>query len=619
THFRYYFCYLLVKTATDQLISMIRYLFPLLLILISISDLAAQVQGIIRHQRQTIERLEVISITWKAADEVAWKNENKDRLEVMAVKTGIQSKSLLHSEGTSDVIFDIGNSGQIEVLFTFELRVPGEEIILKDKLSGEILLSLSASDQPKILTPEFDPAQTELLWKGDKSVFEISTVYVHEQQSGRNRGIGFGTALTCHPNAACKEDSMMRLISNSAVRIRMVNEEGIGWCSGSFVNNTLNDKSPLVLTANHCTFEYTPIYDLWRFDLQYKSDSCPNPSSEPTVLSLTGCALKAKGQASDFFLVLLDDNVPAGQQVTFAGWNRDDVATPDTTYLVHHPNADIRKLSTCINKATIHPSQIGWSEGYTTPAHHHFKFKFTEGGHQAGSSGGPVFNQVGLIVAGLHGGSSGCEVDNSAYAGRLSKSWNLGANSSERLRDWLDPLNLNVVEWPSIENASAADLASINGIIQESKGRPLKNVEIEVTGSVHEFLSTDDQGKFILSSVSRSGTYTIKPSKNTVPLNGVNVLDLVAIQKHLLARDTLDFSWQHIAADATNNQSVNVGDIILLLKLLLNKITYLPTSPSWRFDPPQFIINTFPPGENIDIQFKAVKIGDVNGTADPNQ
>ncbi len=600
---------------------MFRYFFPLFLILISFSGLSAQIPGIVRYQRHAIEDKQVVSVSWRSADEAAWKTENQDRLEVMAVKTNIQSNTLQHSNDTAKYVLDLPHTGHVEVLFEIENLVPGEEILLKDKLSGTIIFSITTSDQRRTLSPDFDPSTTELTWAGDKSVFVISTIYVHEQSSGDNRGIGFGTALPCHPNAACKQDSIMKLISNSAVRIRMVNEEGIGWCSGSFVNNTRNDKSPLVLTANHCTFGYTPVYDMWRFDLQFKSDSCTNPASEPTILSLTGCTLKAKGQASDFLLVLLDDIVPSGQQVTFAGWNRDDIVTPDTTYLVHHPNADIRKLSTSINKAVIHPIQIGWSEGggYTTPPNHHFRFKFTEGGHQAGSSGGPVFNQDALIVAGLHGGVSGCETDNSAYAGRFSKSWNLGVNASERLRDWLDPLGLNVFEWPSIENASAADLASINGIITDSKGQPLKNVEIEVTGSVHEFLSTDDEGKFLLSAVSRNGVFTIKPSKNTVPVNGVTVLDLVAIQKHLLLRDTFDFNWQLIAADATNNQSVNVGDIVLLLKLLLNKITYLSTSPSWRFDPPQMTINSFPPGENLDIEFTGIKIGDVNGSADPNQ
>lgn len=598
---------------------MLRYLFPLFLILIIFSDLPAQIPGVIRYQRQGIPGQQVVTVTWRSADEAAWKYKNEDRLDVMAVTANIQSHTLHHSEHTAKLILDVPDARRAEVLFEIEKLMPGENILLKDKLSGTILYSLSPSEKKRILSPEFDPSTTELTWTGDQSVFVISTIYVHDLKTGDNRGIGFGTALSCHPNAACKQDSMMKLISNSAVRIRMVNEEGIGWCSGSFVNNTRNDKSPLVLTANHCTFEYTPIYDMWRFDLQFKSDSCINPASEPTILSLTGCTLKAKGQASDFLLVLLDDNVPPGQQVTFAGWNRDDIATPDTTYLVHHPNADIRKLSTSINKATIHPSQIGWSEGYTTPADHHFKFKFTEGGHQAGSSGGPVFNQDALIVAGLHGGTSGCETDNNAFAGRFSKSWNLGVSASERLSDWLDPLGLNIIEWPSIENVSASELASINGIITDSKSQPLKHVEIEITGSVNRLLTTDEEGKFVLSSVSRSGEYTFKPSKNTFPVNGVNVLDLVAIQKHLLSRDTFDFNWQLIAADATNNQSVNVGDIVLLLKLLLNKITYLSTSPSWRFEPSQMTIHSFPPGENLNIEFTGVKIGDVNGTADPNQ
>ena len=595
---------------------MIRYLFPLLLILISFSGLSAQIQGSVRHLRQSSDH-QVISVSWKATDEAAWKKNNTDRLEVMAVTTGIQSNSLIQDEGIARFAFEIPDNKRIEMLIELETYVEGEEIVLRNRLTGEAI-PLNARGKDKILTPEFDPSVTELIWKGDRSVFEIPRIYVHDADGG-SRGIGFGTAFPCHPNAACKTDSMFRLISNTTVRIRMVNEEGIGWCSGSFMNNTRNDKAPLVLTANHCTFEYTPIYDMWRFDLQFKSDSCLNPASEPTILSLTGCTLKAKGQGSDFLLVLLNDPVPAGQQVTFAGWNRNDVTTPDTTYLVHHPNADIRKLSTSINKATIHPNQIGWSEGYTTPANHHFKFKFTEGGHQPGSSGGPVFNQDWLYVAGLHGGSDGCEDDNSAYAGRLSKSWNNGSTSVERLKDWLDPLGLNVVEWPSIENADASDLANITGIITDNNDRPLKNVEIEVTGSVHEILSTDNDGRFVLNAVSRSGEYIIKPAKNTVPANGVNVLDLVAIQKHLLSRDTFDFNWQLIAADATNNQSVNVGDIVLLLKLLLNKITYLPTSPSWRFDPPQTIINHFPPGENVDVHIKAVKIGDVNGSADPNQ
>jgi hypothetical protein len=75
-----------------------------------------------------------------------------------------------------------------------------------------------------------------------------------------------------------------------------------------------NDKSPLILTAYHCTFEYTPQYDLWRFDLQYKSDACVNPEARPQF-SLTGCQLKASGQ-DPIFIGVVGRSSPCQSKVT---------------------------------------------------------------------------------------------------------------------------------------------------------------------------------------------------------------------------------------------------------------------------------------------------------------
>ena len=396
-------------------------------------------------------------------------------------------------------------------------------------------------------------------------------------------------------------------------------DEGIGWCSGSFVNNTRNDKSPLLLTAYHCQFNFTPQYDMWRFDLQYKSDSCTNPVTEPLFFSLTGCQLKASGQGSDFLLVLLDNAVPDNQEVTFAGWNRDDTALPDTLYLVHHPNADIRKFSTCTTGAVINQNQIGWTEGYTTPAFHHFSFKFTEGGHQPGSSGGPVFNEKGLLIGQLHGGTAGCEDKNHAYSGRLAKSWNYGATAQERLKDWLDPDQTGVMTLPSIENIPKNQLMDIQGTVLDPIGRPVKNVEINIAGTTTQTLYSDSLGHFKLPSVNREAVYTITPSKNVNPSNGLNVLDIVAIQNHLLGKDTFDFPWQYVAGDATNNDHVSVGDIVLILRMILGKITFFPSCPSWKFDPPAIVLDHLPAGQSSQIQFQAIKIGDVNASSDPGQ
>ena len=168
---------------------------------------------------------------------------------------------------------------------------------------------------------------------------------------------------------------------------------------------------------------------------------------------------------------------------------RDDTAKPDTSYLVHHPNADIRKISTSVNEATIHPNQIGWIEGYTTPAHHHFRMKFTEGGHEPGSSGGPLFNQDGYLVGQLHGGSAGCEATNNAFIGRLSKSWSLGPTPQERLSDWLDPDQTGLTKISSIENITLGDLVTFRGLVSDPTGRPVKNAVIKVTGSLTETIN----------------------------------------------------------------------------------------------------------------------------------
>ncbi len=588
------------------------------------SPLAAQVPASVTASAGTRQNERTLHISWSSLEEAKWHEANDGMLDIMSLKTQI-GKSVLQSNSSGTSVFQLAfdQPCMIECLVKINFNDPSESIYLYDKNTGAWIADLKPNSKSSFLTPSFNPESTAILWKtrdGEKgkSDITIENIYFDPQSSSRGRGIGFGTALSCHPNAACKTDSLSKLISNSDVRIRLVMEEGIGWCTGSMINNMRNDKSPLLLTAYHCTFNFTPHYDMWRFDFQYTSPTCPNPPVEPQFFSLTGCELKASGQASDFLLVRLNNDIPADQPVTFAGWDRDINAIPDTTYLVHHPNADIRKFSTCINPAIIHPNQIGWSEGYTTPAFHHFRLKFTEGGHEKGSSGGGAYNQDFHLIGQLHGGTAGCE-DNNTYIGRLAKSWDLGTTSSQRLKDWLDPDNTGALRMESLENVSESEIVDIHGVVKDPLGRPVKNVKVIVTGSKEEEMITDADGKFNLAHVNRNGQYTFTPEKNINQGNGLNVFDLLDIQKHLLVKQVFTNNWQLIAADATNNGEVTVGDILLILKLILGKIQYYPSSNSWRFDPPQIQVDSLPPGEPNEVQIMGIKIGDVNGTADPGQ
>lgn len=602
-----------------------RVLFLLSITLLCTVPIMAQINARVEVAQPEFDTAEVINVSWPLAEEQQWHIANDGRLDLIGIRTGIHSEDLRTSKsGITTYSFQFHSACEVEMVIALKEMAPGEQVYLADREKGTMLVDLSHSSTRTLLTPDFDPEQIMLVWKANEagryaSVFTIEQFYYQEGSGARGRGIGFGTALACHPNTACKQDSLLKLIAASAVRIRLVMEEGIGWCTGSFVNNTRNDKTPYLLTAYHCQYEYTPRYDMWRFDFDYASSTCENPATEPAFFSLTGCELISLGQASDFLLLRLDDTIPANREVTFAGWDRDDTAKPDTSYLIHNPNADIRKISTCTNQATIHPNQIGWTEGYTTPAFHHFRLKFTEGGHEHGSSGGPLFNQDGYLVGQLHGGTSGCEDINNTYVGRLAKSWNLGTTPQTRLSDWLDPDQTGQIRIPSLPNIVPDQLVNIHGKITDPAGKPVRNVTLNISGGVTQTVVTDAAGLFEINNVPRSAQYTITPTKSDNPSNGVNAIDLIAIQKHLLGKDTFDLDWQYVAADATNNSILSVGDIVLLQRLLLGKIQVLPSSPSWRFDPPILIVEPQPSGVPAEVQIRAIKIGDLNGSADPQQ
>jgi len=621
-----YFCMVKMKSTPIQFLPNLRFLVSIVLVVLgSIGSMQAQIQATVTRSEGARQDEKIIQVQWSTQDEAKWHDENDGRLDIMSLKTHISSEVMQpNSKGTTIFHLNFDHPCTIECLVQVNANDPAEFIYLYDKKTGDFLADLKPNGKTSFLTPPFDPENTEIVWKkregaSGKSDIVIENIYYDPILPSHDRAIGFGTAMPCHPNAACKIDSLSRLISNSDVRIRLVMQEGIGWCSGSIINNARNDKTPFLLTAYHCTFNYTPLYDMWRFDFQYKSPDCANPPTEPQYFSITGCALRASGQASDFLLVLLDHDIPADQEVTFAGWDRNPNVAPDTTYLVHHPNADIRKFSTCVDSAVIHPFQIGWSEGYTTPANHHFRFKFTEGGHEKGSSGGGAYNEDFHLIGQLHGGTAGCEDVNVAYVGRFAKSWDLGPTPSQRLKDWLDPDATGVSKLESLPNISSADMVDIHGVINDPLGRPVKNVKIHVTGDIQKDMTTDADGKFQVISVNRNAHYVFTPEKTVNPANGLNVFDLLAIQKHLLAKEIFSFNWQLIAADATNNGEVTVGDILVVLKLILGKIQYLPSSPAWRFNPAEVVLDSLPPGQQNEVQIMGIKIGDVNATSDPSQ
>ncbi len=173
----------------------------------------------------------------------------------------------------------------------------------------------------------------------------------------------------------------------------------------------------------------------------------------------------------------------------------------------------------------------------------------------------------------------------------------------------------------------------IAGRIQTILGDMVEEVEVQVsgTGTMPEMITTDVSGTFRYE-VATGENYTVKPKKTMNPLNGVSTFDLVLIQKHILGLQTFDSPYHYIAADINQSNTVTAYDMVILRQLILNILTDFPNNESWKFVNmayPMDSVNPLTEGyteehtiENINkdvaLEFMAVKIGDVNGTAKPN-
>lgn len=125
-----------------------------------------------------------------------------------------------------------------------------------------------------------------------------------------------------------------------------------------------------------------------------------------------------------------------------------------------------------------------------------------------------------------------------------------------------------------------------DGTIVTDHQDPVELVKVTLENNAQPIyaMTTADNGKYLLVVPQVDGQrYNIIPERLDLPRNGVSTLDLVRIQKHLLAKELFDSPFQYIAADANNNQQVSAFDLIEIRKLILGIYSAFPNNTSWRF------------------------------------
>jgi hypothetical protein len=219
-------------------------------------------------------------------------------------------------------------------------------------------------------------------------------------------GSGFGSCLI---DVNCPQGAAWQNQKDATVRTLF----GGGLCSGALINNTANDGTPYVLTANHCGQDGNTV-----FLFNYQKSGC-GTGSAPTNQSVTGCTLLTTNSTYDNRLLRITASIPGSYQPYFAGWNR---TTSNATFAfsMGHPSGGPKKISIDANGTASESTlwRVTWSEGTL----------------EGGSSGGPLFDQVGRIKG------PACCVDSftcsqTAWFGRFDKFW-----TSNGIAAWLDPL-----------------------------------------------------------------------------------------------------------------------------------------------------------------------------------
>lgn len=184
---------------------------------------------------------------------------------------------------------------------------------------------------------------------------------------------------------------------------------------------------------------------------------------------------------------------------------------------------------------------------------------------------------------------------------------------------WTFPLDSVLIPGPGTEIDLAGNMGATGSISLSGAGQAI-NAEAD--------------GSFSFDAQPGCQDYTLTPYRNDNPVNGVTTFDLVLISKHILDLEPLDSPYKRIAADANRSGAITTFDIVQLRKLILGIDTAFIGNTSWRFVPENFIFpnpldpfaSVFPESLHVsaentsltDLDFVAIKTGDVNQTASPS-
>lgn len=190
-------------------------------------------------------------------------------------------------------------------------------------------------------------------------------------------------------------------------------------CSGVLLNNTSNDGTRYLYTANHCGTGSNVVVTF-----NYQQSGCGSGSA-PTNQTVSGATLLANNTISDGRLLRINNTIPASYNPYYMGWSR-STASLTLGVSMHHPGGFAKSVSIDSNgggQSTQGFIGIGSVQVWN--------MNFQTGGTEGGSSGGPLIDQNDRVRGVLTGGPASCQI---SYYGRFHNFWN-----NTNIAQFLDP------------------------------------------------------------------------------------------------------------------------------------------------------------------------------------
>ncbi len=251
---------------------------------------------------------------------------------------------------------------------------------------------------------------------------------------------------SCLVDATCITNSQFPGVANfrhGVAALEFVDQGTAYLCSGGLLNNTANNDTPYLLTANHCFADQDAASSL-EATFDYYDDTCNgNPPTTPLIVSgstlLATKSAQAPDNSSDFTLVQLNGAVPGRW---YFGWdaNASDLTQGTQLNRLSFPAPDGFSLTEQFSRSAL---QTGSSIPVCSDGAPRPQFIYgslSQGATFGGSSGSPLLLANGDVVGQLGGGcaftghdpSNGCDYANSEFDGAFNVSYPF-------LQAWLSP------------------------------------------------------------------------------------------------------------------------------------------------------------------------------------